>query len=291
MSKLTDIGYIRTLLGEADTGLKKKFGQNFLINPSIPVRISEEGIPGSDYGVLEIGPGIGTLTAELAQRARKVVSVEIDRTLIPILGQTLVEYNNVEIINEDIQKVDIPALVTEKFADCTGVCVCANLPYYITTPILMNLLESGAPFDRITIMVQSEVAQRLTAAPGSEEYGAITAVLSYYGKTKRVLSVPAGNFLPAPKVDSAVISVQLHKERPAVLNERTLFRVIKGAFGQRRKTLLNSLSTEFPHLNKESVKNAIVLSGIAPEIRGERLGIEQFITIADNIYNLKNMQK
>jgi 16S rRNA (adenine1518-N6/adenine1519-N6)-dimethyltransferase len=237
--------------------------------------------PEEKLGILEIGPGIGVLTQKLSAVAHKVTAVEIDTTLLPILEKTLADCPNVHVVNNDIMKVDLPALIAEEFADCTRLAVCANLPYYITTPILMALLESKLPFSSITVMVQKEVAERLCAPAGSDAYGAITAVLTYYGLPKRLFTVSAGNFVPAPKVDSAVVQIKLHKAPPVkVESEDKLFAVIKAAFGQRRKTLQNALSS-LPGVSKEQIASAIAEAGFAPTVRGEALDLAAFAKIAN----------
>ena len=251
--KLTDISVIRSLMGEEQTTFKKKFGQNFLINENVVEKIADGCGDDPGAGILEIGPGIGVLTCELAKRYKKVVTVEIDDDMIPILDKTLAEFDNVKVVHSDVLKVDLKALFEENFSDVSEVRVCANLPYYITTPILMYLLESGIPFRSITVMVQKEVADRLCAPAGSPLYGAVTASVSYYGKAKRLFVVNAGNFMPAPKVDSAVVRIDLFKTPPVECDFKTLMRVIKGAFGKRRKTLLNALSTEFSHVSKDNM--------------------------------------
>ncbi len=285
--KLTDPSVIRSLLGEEDTSFKKKFGQNFLINPSVVERIAAScGESDASLGILEIGPGIGTLTSELARVAKKVTAVEIDDTLIPILSKTLAEYPNVTVIHQDIMKTDLHTLVQTAFADCSKIAVCANLPYYITTPILMALLESRLPFSTITVMIQKEVAERLCALPGDSTYGAITAILAYYGQVKRLFTVHAGSFMPAPKVDSAVIQIELYVKPPvSVLSESLLFDVIKAAFGQRRKTLVNALSAAFPSVSKATLTGQISACGLASTVRGETLSIESFARLADLLYN------
>ena len=284
--KLTDLSVIRSLLGEEGTSFKKKYGQNFLTNESVVEKIAASALPDvpdpeERLGILEIGPGIGVLTQKLSAVAHKVTAVEIDSTLLPILDKTLADCPNVRVINEDVMKVDLPALVAAEFADCTRLAVCANLPYYITTPILMALLESKLPFSSITVMVQKEVAERLCAPAGSSAYGAITAVLSYYGVTRRLFTVSAGNFVPAPKVDSAVVQIKLHPTPPiAVQSEETLFAVIKAAFGQRRKTLQNAL-TALPQVSRERAADAIAKAGLSPTVRGEALGLAEFAAIAN----------
>ena len=280
--KLTDIGTVKELMGE--NAFKKQFGQNFLISESVPRRIAESGYA---EGVLEIGPGIGTLTRELCAVANKVVAVEIDTTLLPILEKTLADFDNVTVINNDVMKVDIASLVEEKFTDCKEVAVCANLPYYITSPVLMKLLESKVGFTSITVMVQKEVATRLAAPAGHETYGALTAAVSYYASVKKLFDVPAGCFMPKPKVDSAVVKLTLYKEPPVDCNEETLFKVIKGAFAQRRKTLVNSLSTVIGHIPKAELATIITSCGFAEGVRGETLDIAAFAKIANAIDSYK----
>ena len=285
---LTDISVIRSLLGDEQTSFKKKFGQNFLTNRQVVRRIAESAAD-SRHGILEIGPGIGTLTKELCEVAKRVVAVEIDDSLIPILSKTLDGYDNLTVINSDILKVDLKKLTEEYFPDCEGIAVCANLPYYITTPILMFLLESGIAFESITVMVQKEVADRLTAAAGSPLYGAVTASVSYYGQAKKLMNVSAGNFIPAPKVDSAVVQITLYKEPPIVTADTDLFfETIRAAFGQRRKTLVNALSCAFPMLAKADIADTVVSCGLDPNVRGEKLDIADFAKVADGIYRLKS---
>ena len=262
---------------------RKEFGQNFLTDRMVVEDIAEECCLDENSTILEIGPGIGTLTYELALRRRQVISLEIDRGLIPVLQYTLGEFDNVRVINEDVMQTDLDALLAPYFAE-GPVSVCANLPYYITTPILMKLLESGLPFDYITVMIQAEVADRLCAKAGGRDYGAITAVLAYYGEAEKLFTVPADRFMPAPKVNSTVIRIKLHKQKPYVpRDEALLFRTIKAAFGQRRKTLANALSAGFPELSREQITNAIVSCGHDLNIRGERLDIAQFTALADTL--------
>ncbi len=284
--RLTDLSVIREIMSRHGVSFQKKFGQNFLINPTVPERIAEAACGEGGEGILEIGPGIGTLTRELACRAEKVVALEIDTALIPILDETLADFDNTTVINQDVMKTDLDELVEREFlSKGLRVSVAANLPYYITTPILMKLVESRLPFDTITVMIQKEVAVRLTAPAGDSEYGAITAALSYYGKVERLFTVPAGCFLPAPKVDSAVIRITLYKEPPVLVeDEATLFKTIRGAFAQRRKTLANSLTTEFSALGREGIVSAIEAAGLSPSIRGERLTLEDFAKLSDSLY-------
>lgn len=274
---------IKKIMEENGIRFRKEYGQNFLIDPTVPERIADECADTAERLILEIGPGIGCLTQELCLRYKKVLAVEIDKGLIPVLGETLREYGNVTVLNDDVMEVDLPALVARE-AEGLPVSVAANLPYYITTPILMRLLESGVPFDSITVMVQKEVADRLTALPGSADYGAITAVLGYYGAARRLFTVSAGSFMPAPKVDSAVIRLDLYKEKPIrPADESLFFRVIKGAFEQRRKTLLNALSAKLG-MPKDVLLAAFAEAGLAPDIRGERLSTAAFAALADAIH-------
>ena len=280
---LCDIRTVREILSAFSTTTKKSFGQNFLINKSVPEDIADNCCDDSDSVIIEIGPGIGCLTAELAKRYKKVIAFEIDDTLIPVLKYTLGEFRNVEVINQDIMEVDLAAVIEEK-AKGEKISVCANLPYYITTPILMRLLESRIPFDSITVMVQAEVAYRLAAAPGTADYGAITASLNYYGSPRKLFTVSAGNFMPAPKVNSAVVRIDLYKEKPVVpKDEEIFFKVIKAAFGQRRKTLANALQTGFPNLAKEDIIKIITDCGFDERIRGEKLSTAEFAALADKM--------
>ena len=282
---------IREVMAEAGIRFRQEYGQNFLIDPTVPERIADACCDDPNSLILEIGPGVGSLTACLAERYRQVLAVEIDRGLIGVLEKTLSDYDNVTVVNQDVMKVNLPELLGEA---CEGreigkdvhVSVCANLPYYITTPILMRLLECGVPFSSITVMIQKEVAARLTAAPGSADYGAITAVLGYYGTTKKLFGVPHGAFLPAPKVDSAVIRIDLYGEKPLKpKNEKLFFDVIRGAFEMRRKTLINALNAKIPGLSKEQIAGALVTMGLSETVRGERLSTEQFVTLSDLLYD------
>lgn len=277
----------------ADAGITfhKEFGQNFLTNRMIPEDIADNCADTTERMILEIGPGIGCLTKELAMRYKKVVAVEIDRGLIPVLEKTLSEYDNITVINEDIMKVDLPALI-EKYSEGMPVSVCANLPYYITTPILMYLLESGVKFSTITVMVQNEVAARLSAKAGSSDYGAITAVLGYYGSVRKLFKVSAGCFIPAPKVDSAVVRIDLYENCPYEIKDERLFRnCIKAAFEMRRKTLENALSSGLGSFSKEQVAEAISLCGFDPKIRGERLSTEDYARLSNCLYEIKTKEQ
>ena len=282
--KLTSLSEVKSIMEKHGLRFNKGYGQNFLINEAVPRRIAEECGATPDSAILEIGPGIGTLSQELCRLYKKVVAVEIDTTLIPALADTMSEFDNFKVINADILKVDLPELIKNEFGDMP-LTVCANLPYYITTPIIMGLLESGCRFDNITVMIQKEVALRLCAKPGDSDYGSVTASVARYGKASRLFNVSAGSFVPAPKVDSAVIRIEVDKERKySVKDEKTMTRVIRGAFAQRRKTLVNSLASEFSELNKEDLTEAMTEASFAPDIRGEKLGIPEFALIADSVY-------
>ena len=283
---LCDVKTIKHIMSVFDIKFRKEFGQNFLINRSVVEDIADNCADSVETSILEIGPGIGPLTTELALRYKSVVALEIDNGLIPVLKYTLGEFTNVTVINEDVMKANLDDLLKPYF-DAGRVSVCANLPYYITTPILMKLLECGLPFDYITIMIQSEVADRLCASAGSGDYGAITAVLSYYGVAEKLFTVSAGNFMPAPKVNSTVVRIKLHKNKPYVpKDEKALFRTLKVAFEQRRKTLPNALAAAFGELSKEEITDAIVSCGHKPDIRGEKLGIAEFVQLSDKLYEL-----
>ena len=266
---------------------QKKFGQNFLIDTGILEEIIEAAQITKDDFVLEIGPGIGTMTQYLCEAARAVVAVEIDTNLIPILKDTLAEYNNVDVLNEDILKVNISKLAEEK-NNGKPIKVVANLPYYITTPIIMGLFESHVPIDSITIMVQKEVADRMQEGPGSKEYGALSLAVQYYAKPEIVVNVPSSCFMPQPKVGSAVIRLTRHENPPVdVDNEKLMFQVIRASFNQRRKTLANGLNNfgSFS-LGKEEIQKSIEELGVPVNIRGEALSLEQFAKLS-NIINAK----
>ena len=281
---LCDIKTIRQIMAMFSINFRKEFGQNFLTNHMVVEDIADNCCFDPNTTILEIGPGIGSLTRELCERYRRVVALEIDHGLIPVLKYTLGEYHNVTVINEDVMKIDLDALLAPYF-EKGKVSVCANLPYYITTPILMKLLESGLPFEYITIMIQSEVADRLCAPAGGKDCGAITAVLNYYGQPEKLFKVSAGNFIPAPKVDSSVVRIRLHKEKPCrPLDEATFFRTIRAAFEQRRKTLPNALSAVFGELTKDEITEAILSCGHPADIRGERLSVAEFTSLSDALW-------
>lgn len=263
---------------------QKKFGQNFLIDTHVLDKIIDaSGVTEDDF-VLEIGPGIGTMTQYLCERVREVVAVEIDKNLIPILSDTLKNYSNVTVINEDILKLDICKLAEEKNQG-KPIKVVANLPYYITTPIIMGLFESHVPIDSITIMVQKEVAERMQEKPGSKEYGALSLAVQYYAKPEIVANVPPNCFMPRPNVGSAVIRLTRHEKPPVeVEDEKLMFRIIRASFNQRRKTLANGLNNSPEiHLPKEVIQESIVSLGVPENIRGEALSLEQFAELSNEI--------
>ena len=280
MERLTNVNTVRELLTRHGFTFSKALGQNFLINPSVCPRMAQAAVNGGDnVGVLEIGPGIGVLTNELCKLARRVVAVELDKRLIPVLEETLSEYDNLRVINADVMELDLNKLIEEKFGGM-DVVVCANLPYYITSPIIMKLLEDRLPVKTITVMVQKEAAQRLSAAPGSRDSSAITVAVSYYAEAQTLFGVSAGSFMPAPKVDSAVIQLTLREPSMKPRDEAALFRVIRAAFAQRRKTVLNSLSSSLG-LDKSAVSDILVSVGVDPSARAERLTLDDFIRISD----------
>ncbi len=288
MQDLSKISVIKDLLTRYGFTFSKALGQNFLINPSVCPRMAEQGGAAPGVGVIEIGTGIGVLTKELAARAQKVVCIEIDSRLLPILEETLDEFDNITIVNQDVLKVDLHQLIQREFSGM-DVVVCANLPYYITSPILMYLLEARLPIRSITVMVQKEAAVRITAQPGTREVGAISLAVRYYSRPQILFPVSRGSFMPAPDVDSCVIRLDiLPQPAVAVKDEATFFQVVKGAFSQRRKTLVNTLSGSLS-LSKGQVQQLLDRLEISPTARGEELTLEQFGQIADAIYALKQI--
>ena len=267
---------------------QKKFGQNFLIDTHVLEKIMNAAQISKDDCVVEVGPGIGTMTQYLAENAGHVVAVEIDRNLIPILKETLADYDNVTVINEDILRVDIKALA-EEYNGGKPIKVVANLPYYITTPIIMGLFESGVPIDNITVMVQKEVADRMKEGPGSKDYGALSLAVQYYAEPEIVANVPPNCFIPRPNVGSAVIRLTRHKEMPVEVKDPALmFKIIRASFNQRRKTLQNGLgnASELPY-TKEQIAAAIAEMGLTPTIRGEALSLAQFAQLSDILGEMK----
>lgn len=277
MTELTNPSYIKPLLERHGFAFSKSLGQNFLINSAIPPKIAEGAGISAEDTVLEIGPGIGCLTRELSRLAKRVVSVEIDRKLIPVLEETVGDLENVDVINDDIMKVDINALC-EKYGGESFV-VCANLPYYITTQIIMKLLE-GAPVKRITVMVQKELAQRFCSKPGTPEYGAVTAAASFYSEAKILFHVSPGSFLPAPKVSSSVVRFDRIPPPVSVRDERMFFRVIKAAFAMRRKTFANNLSAEFG-ISKTEATEILTSLGYSASVRGETFSVSGYAAVSN----------
>ena len=278
----------KEIINKYSFAFQKKFGQNFLIDSNVLESIIRGAEITKDDFVLEIGPGIGTMTQYLCEAARQVVAVEIDKMLIPILEDTLSEYDNVEVINQDVLKVDIKSLAEEK-NNGKPIKVVANLPYYITTPIIMGLFESGVPIDSITIMVQKEVADRMQTGPGSKDYGALSLTVQFYATAKVILNVSATCFMPRPNVDSAVIKLTRHKEPTVnVADEKLMFKIIRASFNQRRKTLVNGLKNS-PELSfsKEQIVKAIEKIGKPETIRGEALTLEEFAELANAFTELK----
>ena len=279
---LCNMKTIRDIMSIFHLSAKKEYGQNFLTDSSVVADIAD-----SCYGadtILEIGPGLGVLTRELAARYPTVKALEIDDKLLPVLKYTLNDMPNATVIHGDVMKADLNEILAEDFAK-GSVSVCANLPYYITSPILMKLLESELPFEYITVMVQKEVALRLCAGAGGKDCGAITVAVAYRGDAELLFTVPADRFFPAPKVDSAVVRIRLHKEKPVVPHdEETFFATVRAAFSQRRKTLLNSLSTGFSQIPKEKLAEFIAALGLRADIRGEKLTLKQFADLSDLIF-------
>lgn len=279
---LCDYDTIRALLERRGFHFSKSMGQNFLIDPTVPRRIAEASGADASCGVIEIGPGVGPLTAELARRAGRVAAIELDRSLLPVLEETMAPFSNVEIVPGDALKLDLSALAAEKLPGLTPV-VCANLPYNITTPILTRLAETPC-IRSVTVMIQREVARRVCAAPGDPDCGAFSLLMQYRMEMELLFDVPRECFLPAPKVTSSVIRC-VRRERPPVetADESFFFRVIRGAFALRRKTLLNSLSAAFPEFDKQTLRGAICAAGLPESIRGERLSLENFTVLSEEL--------
>lgn len=279
---LTNIRDVKDLLARHGFRFSKSLGQNFLIAGWVPRQIAEAAGPDRTCGVLEIGPGVGCLTRELAARAGKVAAVELDRSLLPVLAETLADFDNVELVPGDVMKLDLAALVSDRLDGLTP-HVCANLPYNITTPALTKLLESGL-FRSVTVMIQKEVARRVCAAPGTADYGAFSLLCQYYADCKLLFDVPAGCFLPAPKVTSAVVRMDVRETPPADVPPEALFKVVRAAFAQRRKTLLNALSSACGRdRSREELRQVLADCGLPEAVRGEALSLEQFADLARKI--------
>lgn len=282
MPNLSDISVIKDIMTRHGFSFSKALGQNFLINPSVCPRMAEMCGIDENTGVIEVGPGIGVLTKELALRAKKVVSIELDDRLPAVLKETLAEFDNVEIVEGDVLKTDLHKLIEEKFQGMK-VVVCANLPYYITSPVIMYLLESKLPIDAITVMIQKEVADRLCAEAGSRNAGAITVSVNYFANAKKLFDVSRGSFMPAPNVDSAVIRLDVKKEPDIyVSDEKKFFRMVKAAFGMRRKTALNAISAGMS-IPKAEVENALKESGLDINVRAEKMTMEELASLCENL--------
>lgn len=282
MQNLSNIRVVRELLSRHGFSFSKQLGQNFLINPTVCPRMAELSGAGPQVGMLEIGPGIGVLTRELSLRAKKVVAIELDTRLMDVLQETLCDCPNVKVVHADALKVDLHALLREEFGE-GPVALAANLPYYITSPLIMRLLESRLPFTSLTLMVQKEAAERLCAEPGSRAAGAVTLAVRYYSEPEILFHVSRGSFLPPPSVDSSVIRLRVRERPPITAPEKELFAVIRAAFAQRRKTLGNALGAGLGR-EKAAVQQAMADCGIAPSARAESLTLEQFGQLAKALY-------
>lgn len=283
--KLTDISVIKKVMGDNGVTFSKALGQNFLINPTVCPRMAESlGANGGKTGVLEIGAGVGVLTKELLERYDKVVCVELDSRLFPVLRDTLSGYDNLTLVSGDILKIDLRELISEHFSDTDEIFVCANLPYYITSPVIMRLLEEGLPFKKIVVMVQKEAGDRLCAEVGTRESGAVTVAVNYYARARKLFDVSRGSFMPSPKVDSCVIELDLtERVERRTEDERLFFRMVKAAFAQRRKTILNSLSNGMG-IGKDKISKAVEAAGLSVTARAEALTMEQLVNLSNEIY-------
>ena len=283
MFNLCDIGEVKELLLKYDFKFSKSLGQNFIINSEICPKMAEMCSENCKSGVLEIGPGIGVLTVELAKKFKKVISIEIDKNLIPIINETTSYLNNVEIINNDILKLNLENIVKGKFYDCDEVSVCANLPYYITSEIIMYILENNPGFSSVTVMVQKEAAERICAEPGTRQSGAISLAVRYYGTPKILFNVGRNNFIPSPNVDSCVIRIEMNdKNKKAIVDSKAFFRVVRAAYSKRRKNLLNSLSMGIG-IDKNEIKKILNKCSIDFNLRAEQLKFEDFTSISNAI--------
>lgn len=282
MDNLTNINTVKELLNKYGFTFSKGLGQNFIVNPSVCPKMAELSTA-SGIGVIEIGPGFGVLTNELCKIAKKVVAIEVDKRLLPVLNETLCEYDNLKIVNADVLELDIQKLIDDEFPDM-DVVVCANLPYYITSPVIMKLLEEKSRIKSLTVMVQKEAAQRICAEVGTRECGAVTVSVHYYSKPEYLFSVSKGSFMPSPKVDSAVIKLDiLDTPNVKVQDEKTFFKVVRASFSQRRKTIVNALSAGL-NLDKSVIFDILKMSNVDSMLRGEKLTLDDFAKISDLIY-------
>lgn len=281
---LSNINTIRAILSRHGFTFSKKLGQNFLINPTVCPRMAEACGAGAGTGVLEVGPGIGVLTTELAARAEKVCAVELDSRLLPVLSETLAEHHNVHVVQGDVMELDLHTLLEQEFGGLK-IAVCANLPYYITSPVIMKLLQDRLPVDSLTVMVQKEAAERLCAEPGTRACGAVSAAVWYYAEPELLFPVGRGSFLPSPNVDSAVIQLRVRQKPPVeVADEAFFFRLIKAAFGQRRKAAANSISAGLS-VPKSSVQAALQSLSLPEKLRAEQFTLEQFAELSNALYS------
>lgn len=281
--ELTDPKVIRSVLSENGFTFKKSLGQNFLINPTVCPKMAESAVQSGEDGVIEIGPGIGVLTAELAKRAKRTVSIELDERLRPVLSATLADYPNAEVIFGDVMKTDLNKIIETRFPG-GRVSVCANLPYYITSPIIMMLLESRLPVTSVTVMVQKEAADRICAKIGSRDSGAVTVAVNYYSEPELLFKVSRGSFMPSPNVDSAVIRLNIRHQPPVkVGSEKDFFKFVRASFSQRRKTLINSVSSVLS-IRKENVRDAVLSIGLDENVRAENLTMEQLALVSNALF-------
>lgn len=291
MYNLTDISVIKRIMSRHGFSFSKALGQNFITDPDICPKMAELSGITPESGVIEIGAGVGVLTAELAKRAKRVISVELDTRLLPILEDTLSDFDNISVINADIMKINLDQLIKDNFSDCKDVCVCANLPYYITSPIIMMLLESRLVLKTVTVMVQQEAGDRLCAAVGSRQAGAVTAAVNFYAEAQELFKVPRTCFMPSPNVDSAVIRLDIRKNRDfGLIDEDFFFKTVKGAFSQRRKTAANGISS-FLNIDKSIVIKALENTSLPSSIRAEALTMEQLCALSNELLILTGGRK
>lgn len=284
MLNLADINTLEKLLKSEGFSFKKSLGQNFLIDPSVCPAMAEAACD-KETGVIEIGPGVGVLTQELGRYAKKVVAIELDERLKKILPKTLAEFNNIKVIFGDAMKLDLLSIIKEEFADCKRVCVCANLPYYITSPIIMQLLESKLPIDSITVMVQKEAGERLCATVGSRQAGAVTVAVSYFAEAEILFGVGRESFMPPPNVDSAVIQLKIRDKAPIFLkDEKKFFKFVKACFAQRRKTLINTVSNSLG-VSKDKLRECLSELNLSDTVRSEQLTLDQLADLCNLLFN------
>ncbi len=282
MYNLSDASTVRKILERHGFNFSKALGQNFLIDPDVCPEMAENAAVSENCGIIEIGAGVGVLTAELCKRAKKVVSIELDKRLLPVLGETLSEFDNYKIINADILKTDLKELINEELTDCDEVCVCANLPYYITSPVIMKLLEDELPIKKIIVMVQKEAAERLTAEVGSRQSGAITVAVNCYAEARTLFEVPKTSFMPSPKVDSAVIELTMKKGGEGIDDPKFFFSMVRAIFNQRRKTAVNSISSGMG-IPKAKVAEALNALGFPETARAESFTLGELVSLANEL--------